>query len=423
MKTPSMLMLTAVFFLPCAARAANVNFYGTGGEKTGAPFFSAAAPEVPIPEQKSLADWTIMVYMSAKNNLEASAIKDINEMESAGSTDKVNILVEVGRIDGYDISNGDWKSTRRYRIAKDADAAKINSPVLADLGKTDMGDHRNIAAFGQWGKANYPAKRYMFVVWNHGSGWKRKKGRWISNDEETGNHVNTPQLGSAMREIGGVDMYASDACLMQMAEVAYELRGSATYIAGSVETEPMDGFDYATLLSALTAAPSMPAEQLGKVLVDSFIAQYVSPSRGATFSLIKTSGLSGLAVATKKFTDAALRSGDKASFLKARAAAQAYSHYENKDFYDLVRLSAEAAPSPEVKSAGMALMEQLKRNVIVHSRFNNSDGSSWWSPTDFDDTNGLTVYLPATAPATGYDELQWAGDSGWLDFAAWLARP
>ena len=363
-----------------------------------------------------------MVYMNAKNNLEASAIKDINEMETVGSTDKVNLLVEAGRIDGYDASNGDWKSTRRYRIARDADAARIGSPVLADLGKTDMGDYRNIAAFGQWAKANYPAKRYMLIVWNHGTGWV-KKSRGISYDEETGNHVNTPQLAAALRGIGGVDLYASDACLMQMAEVAYELRGAAALIAGSVETEPMDGFDYAALLSPLAAGPSLSPEQLGKLLVDSFVAQYVSPSRGATYSLVNAAGLAGLAAAAKRFTDAALRSGDKAPFLKARASAQAYSHLEYKDLYDLVRLSAEGASSPEVRNSALALMEQLKKKVLIHSRFNNSDGSSWWLPTDFDDTNGLTVYLPAIAPATGYDELQWAADSGWLDFAAWLARP
>jgi len=289
MKTTKILLLTAVCALPCAAQAASFDFDGAGGVKTSAPVFSAAIPEAPAPEQRALAEWTIMVYMNAKNNLEASAIKDINEMETVGSTDKVNILVEAGRIDGYDTSNGDWKSTRRYRIARDADAAKIGSPVLADLGKTDMGDYRNIAAFGKWAKANYPAKRYMFIVWNHGTGWIRTNSRGISYDEETGNHVNTPQLGSAMREIGGVDLYASDACLMQMVEVAYEMRGSAALIAGSVETEPMDGFNYAALLSPLAAVPSMSPEQLGRILVDSFIAQYVSPSRGATYSFIKAS--------------------------------------------------------------------------------------------------------------------------------------
>ncbi|HAU89905.1 MAG TPA: hypothetical protein DCW72_06675 [Elusimicrobia bacterium] len=423
MKTIKIVLLAAVCALPCTARATMIEFDGTAGPITGAAVFSSDIPEASAPERRAPAEWTIMVYMNAKNNLESSAIKDINEMEAVGSTDKVNILVEAGRIDGYDASNGDWKSTRRYRIARDADAAKIGSPVLADLGKTDMGDYRNIAAFGQWAKANYPAKRYMFIVWNHGSGWERKKSRGISYDEETGNHVNTPQLGSALREIGGVDLYASDACLMQMVEVAYELRGSAAFIAGSVETEPMDGFDYAALLSPLAAGPSMSPEQLGKILVDSFIAQYVSPSRGATYSLIKASELTGLAAATKKFTAAALRSGDKTPFLKARAAAQAYSRQENKDFYDLARLAAEGVSAPEVRTPALAVMEQLKRKVLIYSSFNNSDGSSWWMPTDFDDTNGLTVYLPAIAPAAGYSELQWADDSGWLDFAAWLARP
>jgi hypothetical protein len=50
--------------------------------------------------------WTIMVYMDADNNLEDAGISDFNEMEVAGSTSDVAILVLMDRIPGYDTSNG-----------------------------------------------------------------------------------------------------------------------------------------------------------------------------------------------------------------------------------------------------------------------------------------------------------------------------
>jgi len=50
--------------------------------------------------------WTIMVYMDADNNLEDAGISDFNEMEVAGSTQDVAILVLMDRIPGYDSTNG-----------------------------------------------------------------------------------------------------------------------------------------------------------------------------------------------------------------------------------------------------------------------------------------------------------------------------
>ncbi len=46
------------------------------------------------PEQ---ADWTILVYLAGDNNLEESAIIDLNEMEQVGSTNNINIVVEMDR--------------------------------------------------------------------------------------------------------------------------------------------------------------------------------------------------------------------------------------------------------------------------------------------------------------------------------------
>ena len=69
-----------------------------------------------FPPINNTAEWTVMVYLDADNNLESAGIDDINEMEIVGSTSEVNIVVQVDRIpysvlasnnEGYadDISN------------------------------------------------------------------------------------------------------------------------------------------------------------------------------------------------------------------------------------------------------------------------------------------------------------------------------
>ncbi|RLF72707.1 MAG: hypothetical protein DRN55_05745, partial [Thermoplasmata archaeon] len=42
-----------------------------------------------LEETVQVAEWTILVYMVADNNLESAGIEDVNEMEQVGSTEEV----------------------------------------------------------------------------------------------------------------------------------------------------------------------------------------------------------------------------------------------------------------------------------------------------------------------------------------------
>ena len=163
--------------------SAEINFDNGKGFNIKEEISGIEVPAPAAPQDKNLIwnwlfgklapEWTIMVFINGKNDLERFAMKDLNEMEMVGSTAKMNIVVEMGRMDGYDASDGDWKGTRRFLIKKDTDTAKVTSPVVEDLGKVDMGDYKSLAAFGKWAKKKYPAKKYMLIVWNHGSGWEK----------------------------------------------------------------------------------------------------------------------------------------------------------------------------------------------------------------------------------------------------------
>lgn len=91
-------------------------------------------------------------------------------MEMIGSGDKYNVVVELGRIKGHDSSEEDWTTSRRYFARKDDDPARVTSPVVEELPRTDMGDYRHLADFANWAKTRYPAKKYMLTVWNPGAG-------------------------------------------------------------------------------------------------------------------------------------------------------------------------------------------------------------------------------------------------------------
>ena len=376
-----------------------------------------AAPDasiMPLPgDPKAAAKWTVMVYVNAKNNLETYGLKDVNEMEMVGSTPEVNIVAELGRINGYATNDGDWKGSRRYLVQKDSDLNKINSPVVMEILKSDMGNWQNLVEFVKWSQARYPAQRYALVVWNHGSGWNKSgeaDGKGISYDDETGSHITTGQLKQVLAATGKMDILAMDACLMQMIEVAYEVRTGADYIVASEETEPGDGYTYDTWLGPLAAKPSMTQAELSRVMVDSYTDHYQKIGQGATQSSIRTENLYRLGQLMNGWTSALMASGDVTAAKNARTKAQAFYYSSNKDINHFVKLVGEGTQNAEVKAKGEELMKFLTGEVVYHNRATGSK---------YANASGLAAYLPGYYTAS-YDALEWAKDSNWDDFMKWI---
>ncbi len=375
----------------------------------------APASESAVAPSKAEKEWTIMVYINAKNNLESYGLLDVNEMEKIGSSDKVNVVVEMGRIAGYSSGDGDWKTTRRFYVKKDNDTSKITSPMLADLGSIDMGDYKSVIDFGNWAKQNYPAKHYALIIWNHGSGWDKSRGedvtKGISYDDESGNHISTPQLGLALKGIGGVDVYGSDACLMQMPEVTYEIKNYVTYVVGSEETEPGDGYTYDLWLGPVVAKGNMTPYELGKAAVDGYADHYQQVNQGSTQALLKTSALDTFVGMVNDFVKAAMAAGEKALVKSAASGAQSYAVYDNKDMAHFFDRYAATTKDAGVKAKALALKAYIDGTLIVHNRVTGryANGNS----------HGMSAYLPGYSFNGDYNDLAWAGASQWDEFVKW----
>lgn len=421
-------MLSAVplFFAAAFVSAQTTGFDSSSLKVSKDLTNSKAAPAVSVAvasgkevtRAKATAEWTVMVFINGKNNLERFALSDLNEMEMVGSTDKVNIVVEVGRMPGYDSSDGDWRGVRRYLVKKDTNMYKVTSPVVQDLGMIDMGNPNAAIDFGKWAKKNYPAKKYMFIFWNHGSGWLKSMGagdtsRGISYDEVSGNHITTPQMAQILKGIGGVNVVGSDACLMQMVEVDYEIKDNVNYIVASEETEPGDGYTYNTFLAPLIAKPTMQGAELAKLAVNAYSDHYEAQHAEYTQSYVRSSSLNQLLKLTNEFAYAVTQAKDVAAAKYARDNAVKYAYRENKDLYSFVSLLVSKSKNANVKAKGQALMNHIKKNVVGHNRTSSYDV--------FNESNGIAIYLPSRPVDSTYKELQWAKYSNWDEFVAWLA--
>ena len=435
MKKKMLLSAVAMFLAAGTLSAAEFDFANGGSIKFKGNAVPAPAPAASAAKSVSgnaqraaarPAEWTVMVFINGKNNLEKFALRDVNEMETIGSTDKVNVVVQLGRMDGFDSSDGDWKGVRRYYIKKDDDFSKINSPMVEDLGTLDMGDYKNAIAFGRWAKTKFPARKYMFIFWNHGSGWIKSKGLYtakgISYDDETNNHMDTPQMAKVIRDIGGVNVVGSDACLMQMAEVAFELKPFAPYIVGSEEIEPGDGYTYDTFLGPLVQNPMMNGAQLAKVAVDAYSDHYDPLGSGYTQSFINSSAMAQFLTLVNSFTTAVMSANDGEAAKYARDHALKFQYADNKDLYDFVSLLVSQSKNQAVKTKGNALMNFITNKLVGHTRSKDAPASIFVPEvTELSKAKGIAVYVPNRSVPPSYLEMQWAKKSNWPKFVKWIA--
>jgi len=234
-----------------------------------------------------MKEWTVLVFLNGHNNLDSFGLMNINQMIQVGSSDQVNVVVQwASKKNGH---------TKRIYINKGS------YEVIQDMPQVDMGNYKNLVDFANWAQQKYPAKKYLVDVWNHGNGWHIMDGVFgnssvhtndISFDDTTGHSIKTEELGRAMGEIaqltgGKVELYASDACLMAMAEVAAEMTNSVKYFAGSQEVEPGEGWPYTTFLAGLVDHPSMDGGGVAKLLSREYKAAYsggVYGQKTVTFS-------------------------------------------------------------------------------------------------------------------------------------------
>lgn len=318
------------------------------------------------------ADWTIMVYMNGKNDLESAALTNFKQMAEVGSTDRVHILAELGRPEKvrHTTAEGNWTGVLRFRVT--TKMRPLPSQAIAPddslTRHADMGDARTLARFVQWGKSNFPAKRYMVVVWNHGQGWrlylaqraarspvarlskKAEHVRAISNrgkspsarakdrpivggyravsfDDDTGSFLYNRAIAEALSS-EKVDLIGFDACLMGMIETAYAFRSVASVLVASEELVPGAGWPYNTWLSQLLAQPSMDEKTLGRILVESYKNHY-GKSGNVTLSAVDLAQVTPLATQLSAFASLvqARLNAEHANLMKARQELANYADW------------------------------------------------------------------------------------------------
>lgn len=374
--------------------------------------------------------WTVLVFLNAANSLQPYAPLNVDQMEKVASNPDVRFVVQWKQI-SYDSSSvypgAAWTGTRRYLVNGNSTYG-VNSTLVQEMNspEVDMGDAQALRAFVQWGMAKYPADHYALVVWDHGAGWRAriasgKPVRGISYDDSTGNNIDVWQLGRAYSDSSGshsgalqgmhLDIVSFDACLMQMAEVATELKDVCDYVAASEENTPGPGYPYHLIFKNLAANADLDVLNVAKGFTDGMIDYSSYQSLAIQQSVIDTSKISALNTAIDNLSTAVINDSSNTSTLIGSVRNTISSHKfgdfgDGYNFYDLDEVAAQMlakSSNASVQSAAQSVRDAVA-NAVVYTR-NLKESWSKGIAIDFSTKNQLT--------GTPYSKLQFAADTHW----------
>lgn len=210
---------------------------------------------------------TVMIYMNG-SNLESnygSATTDIKEMLSADLSEKVSVVIQTmgtRKWQDYDIASD---HAQRYLI-KDHDLILVDD----SLDQEDCTDPKTLSDFIIWSEKNYPADRYILVLWNHGGG--SVEGFGYNEWGRYSDSLTLDEMQSALED-GGVafDFIGMDSCIMSSIEICYALYDYCDYMILSEDFESSLGWNYKGWLTALAENTSIDTVSLGKIIIDDMV--------------------------------------------------------------------------------------------------------------------------------------------------------
>lgn len=258
--------------------------------------------------------WTVMIYMIADDPaggalLDQQANRELDQIvHGALSVDRDQLYVAV-QLD--------------FRSQPDVWRRVIGEGAWLQP-ESDAADPETLYGFFEWAQRLCPADRYALILWGHSRGpfglftdapfSSALSGVFAKSDPWTyvAQTLTLKELRSALRHAREclnqeVDIIAFKDCFMSTLETAYELKDAATYLIGSSDIVPIEGWPYARMFEQLARQPE--AKQAARALVKELEQYYkVEANRhGRTevpFTLMDTTRLSDVseplrAIATK----------------------------------------------------------------------------------------------------------------------------
>jgi hypothetical protein len=317
---------------------------------------------------------TLMFYLCGSDleSYSGAATEDLAEIAEANADNpNFNIIVETGGSSSwaYDIIPADTNT--RYKL-EDGDLT-----FLEDAGLKDMTKPETVTDFIKFSSENFPANRYIFIMWDHGGG--TTGGVMYDENFSDSDSLMITDLDTALENSGvKFDLIGFDCCLMGTAETAFMVEKHADYMVASQRSEPGTGWYYTDFIAAINENTSIPTPELGTIIVDSYFENtpYINELEGdMTLSLLDLSYLDAMFYEMDNFFDTAdetlLTDTGFISVSQTLAGSKSINDDSQADLLTLID-----------RMGGSEALKAETDNVIIHSN------------AVLDGYNGLSLFFP-----------------------------
>ena len=361
---------------------------------------------------------TVLVYIAADNSLASYHQGDINEMlEGAGNIP--NDCRLLAYIDDY--------SLPRIISIEQKNGKPKTKTLQQYTDEHNSGDVKTLRSVMQWVVKNAPARSYGLVLWSHGTSWLPTKApaqRAICVDSKSGGSwMDIAEIAEVLTQFPHLDFILFDACFMQAAEVAYELREVTDYIIASPAEIPGPGAPYHRLVAPMFATPTN-ADSIAKEYYleyeenNIYVQGEGSDCFGVCLSVVDCKQLDSLATMTNEMIQ---KYNNPESSVKL-SEVQQYYPYSNStstpEYYDMNGYMSRLITDPADYARWRGALDAAVPSKYTTDQWFSSYVGIYGGPLDVDTENygGISCYIPKV----GRNELNKAfRTTTWYNVGGW----
>lgn len=215
--------------------------------------------------------WTVLMYLNG-SDLESkfgAATYNLNEISQVKTRENVNFIIETG-------GTSTWHSDQ---LGVDIAEDKIQRYVYTDDGFQLLSEKKNanmakavtLSNFITWAAANYPADKYMLIMWGHGAATHGL----LSDENYSSNTMSLSTWIKALTEAEvHFDLIMAEASMMANLETASRLAPFADYYLASEEVMPSQGTAYQDWVQYLYKNPKADGKELGTYIIEGMQEKY-----------------------------------------------------------------------------------------------------------------------------------------------------
>ncbi len=348
-------------------------------------------------------EWALLIYSCGRNpsnDLSKYLYDQLKRFENTGIGKNAYVVAQI-------VPTNAVLSGYATRFSLDDD--RLTTVRTISDRTVNTGSTSEIMSFYNWAIDAYPAEHYALFISGHGSGaisilYPGDAGaprQSIAYDDTAKDSLKLYELSETYRSVTAklgkkIDVIVYDSCVMQMVEVAHQLKDFADYFVASQAALAGKGVDTLEFSKKFNASSDHSALAVSKMLVDAYIDSTYITDANLTMSVTKLSMCDRVRTLVDSFAAgmSEIKSDtDSVAFLMAVYGAQRFGSLDYNDYsscyidlFDFAATLATYIDAGPARAAAQSLIDiQNEKSFVVYSRVRGDY---------FKASKGISIFMP-----------------------------